>query len=567
MNCKTAIVLATGLIAGCKGFHPVPSLDRSGELYATTRDYTTRHVVRGEDFCGLGKAMVQGGWSGGQAAMIAIPLPTLLLAYPLMWAERVTVCPLVDTLMLPYDLWTQVRLDREVAEGLTVEVVDAWNRPVPDLEVLFRAENYSNENGIVYDGRPRVRRVKEMMRTGADGRCRFPVAVSTCNERNVGLSASLWTAEGRYEAACDDRSGPLRQLRLVPSREWNPFEPTDPTAPRLPPPPGVTLVGDAGKTGLSSFYWTTESGRLEDLYYGAKTVERPADFDAYWDGELARLDREVPFAAECRPMPEASTGALEVCAVSFPSFGRSVQGVLMRPKDGARHPLRIRIRRERRDGEESEIAVREDEVTLVLDVHHPQETPEAKLRERYGFANRSSVSPYAVDGIDRSREAYFFHPFVLGAVRGVRWVIDRPYVDASRVEAEGIRQEAGLGLWLMAFEPRIGTGTFVNPSHLLQTESYATWPKLLAGPGREAERFKARARPHVPYFETLNFAPRIRGRIRLARSGKDEDWQYSDESVFSLFRRLPETTDKKLYVCPKMTDQEALDHLKREGDR
>ena len=83
----------------------------------------------------------------------------------------------------------------------------------------------------------------------------------------------------------------------------------------------------------------------------------------------------------------------------------------------------------------------------------------------------------------------------------------------------------------------------------------------------EAERFKARARPHVPYFETLNFAPRIRGRIRLARSGKDEDWQYSDESVFSLFRRLPETTDKKLYVCPKMTDQEALDHLKREGDR
>ena len=84
MNCKTAIVLATGLIAGCKGFHPVPSLDRSGELYATTRDYTTRHVVWGEDFCGLGKAMVQGGWSGGQAAMIAIPLPTLLLAYPLM---------------------------------------------------------------------------------------------------------------------------------------------------------------------------------------------------------------------------------------------------------------------------------------------------------------------------------------------------------------------------------------------------------------------------------------------------------------------------------------------------
>lgn len=567
MNYRAAILLAFFALAGCRGFHPWPSLERSGDFYSTTRDYTTRRVENGEDFCGLGKAMVQGGWTGGQAAMISLPLPTLLLAYPLMWVERVTVCPLVDTVMIPYDLYARHRLAREAEEGLSVEVVDAWGRPVPDLDIVFFANEYAFSEGVYYDGTMQKDGVATVRRTDADGRCRFPVARSTYYTDR--LDASAWTTEGKYEArpVPGYEYGPVRKLKLEPvkgDRTYKPtFTPTDPSAPRLPPPAGVELVRGEGAPPMLGTYREAASAYLANTYYGAKQAVRPADFDDYWEAELKRLDHEVPFAVDVRPLPEASTGALEVCSVAFPSFGRKVEGRLWRPRDGARHPVRIRVPSHRHEDNLGSESVRDDEVTLVLDVHHDQELPDHRIRERNGFWTSLSVTAYAVDGIDRSREEYFFHPFILGAVRAVKWLLDEPYADATCVEAEGIGQGGGMGLWLMAFEPRIGSGRFVNPSHLMQhREGRCSWPGLLYWSGREAGRRKARATPSVPYFETLNFATRIHGKVRLASAGKQSYDLSSDECVVSLFRALPDAADKKLFICPEMTTCEALQHLR-----
>ena len=100
-------------VSGCVGFNPVPAWNRSGEYYSLTRGYTNGRDENGRDFCGIGKAMVQGGWTGGQMAMVAIPMPTYFLGLPIAYAEQFTICPVIDTLMLPRDCYIRRALRKE----------------------------------------------------------------------------------------------------------------------------------------------------------------------------------------------------------------------------------------------------------------------------------------------------------------------------------------------------------------------------------------------------------------------------------------------------------------------
>ena len=130
---KKKLILFTSLafLCGCRGLNPIPAWDRSGEYYSLTHGYTKWGDVNGRDFCGLGKAMVQGGWFGGP--WMAFPLPTLLLGIPIMYAEKFTICPVIDTLMLPRDLYIRKSLCDEVTTGVLLELKDYWGRPATNI--------------------------------------------------------------------------------------------------------------------------------------------------------------------------------------------------------------------------------------------------------------------------------------------------------------------------------------------------------------------------------------------------------------------------------------------------
>ena len=121
-----ALLAALLALSGCRGFNPVPAWNRSGEYYSLTCGYTKWRDENGRDFCGLGKALVQGGWTGGQSAMIALPLPTLFLGIPIAYAEKFTICPVIDTLMLPRDLYIRKSLRDEAKTGVLLELVVYW---------------------------------------------------------------------------------------------------------------------------------------------------------------------------------------------------------------------------------------------------------------------------------------------------------------------------------------------------------------------------------------------------------------------------------------------------------
>ena len=278
--------------------------------------------------------------------------------------------------------------------------------------------------------------------------------------------------------------------------------------------------------------------------------ERPADFDAYWDGERARLDREVPFAARLSPVDTDRLDGLDAFAVEFPSFGRDVYGFMTKPKAGdQKYPVHILVSSEDREFSIENLVADSNAVTLAINAL-PRAWPTP-----YDCVNHGNNG---VNGINKSREDYFYHPVVLGAARGIAWLLDQPYADAARSQIAGIGQGGGLGLWLMAFEPRIARGIFIEPSHLNQLDTNSPWPSLMNGTRQEVERFRAKARPNIPYFDTLNFATRVTRPVVLATG---DEYKSPCRNVFALFRALPENPDHQLYFCPKMARTNMLSRV------
>ena len=548
MKNKLILFASLAFLCGCQGFNPVPAWNRSGEYYSLTRDYNRRDE-NGRDFCGLGKAMAQGGWTGGQMAMISLPLPTLFLGIPIAYAEKFTICPLIDTLMLPRDLYIRKSLRDEATAGVLLELKDYWGRPATNLSFGLRAVPGSSDprDKVFYDGR-RGNAVLLARRTDAQGQHWFPLAPSTCEYLNFNVSA--WTCEGRFYGR-EDKKESTPHHKIVRLEPGSRFTPRQPEAPFLHLPSNVVVVSECLRRELTPVTCSTYENDALDLYCGPRNIpDRPADFDAYWDGERARLDREVPFAARLSPVETDRLDGLDAFAVEFPSFGRNVYGFLTRPKAGGqKYPVRIRVSSEHKEFSIENLVADSNAVTLAINAL-PCAWP-----KRYDCV---AADGNGVKGIEKSREDYFYHPVVLGAARGVSWLLDQPYADASRSQIEGIGQGGGLGLWLMAFEPRIARGMFVDPSHLNQLSDNGSWPRLMDAVRHEVERFRAKARPNIPYFDTFNFVPRIAQPVELATS---DEYKSPCNDVFALFRALPENPGHRLYFCPEMARTNMLSRI------
>lgn len=545
---KKKLILFTSLafLCGCRGLNPIPAWDRSGEYYSLTHGYTKWGDVNGRDFCGLGKAMVQGGWFGGP--WMALPLPTLLLGIPIMYAEKFTICPVIDTLMLPRDLYIRKSLCDEAKTGVLLELEDYWGRPATNISFgMLAVPECDPSKKVFYDGR-RENSVELARRTDEQGRYWFPLAASTC--QYVRFNISAWTREGRfYSQEITNKNTPTHRIfHLIP---YQSFDPKQPDAPLLQLPSNVFVISECMRGELMPMENNTPENYALDRYCEKYDIpERPADFDAYWDGERARLDREVPFAARLSPVDTDRLDGLDAFAVEFPSFGRDVYGFMTKPKAGdQKYPVHILVSSEDREFSIENLVADSNAVTLAINAL-PRAWPTP-----YDCVNSGNN---AVSGITKSREDYFYHPVVLGAARGIAWLLDQPYADAARSQIAGIGQGGGLGLWLMAFEPRIARGIFIEPSHLNQLDTNSPWPHLMNGTRQEVERFRAKARPNIPYFDTLNFAPRVTQPVVLATG---DEYGSPCRDVFALFRALPESPDHQLYFCPKMARTNMLSRV------
>ena len=253
----------------------------------------------------------------------------------------------------------------------------------------------------------------------------------------------------------------------------------------------------------------------------------PADFDAYWTAEKARLEREVPLDPKMTLDESLSKPAFDCYRVNFATFGgKRVYGFLAVPKDKSKAPFRVHVSVPGAGPGVISAGTAPDEITLVMNVHtfEPEKTAaeqkahmnrqNAALAEKFGLPNKSAYC--ALAGIAESREDYWYHDVMLGINRAVDWVCARPDVDLAQVIYTGSSQGGGFGLFLNYLNSHF-TKAFVAVCAITGHYGFKQnrqngWPQLISG---QPAAKRAVAERNAAYFDGVNFAARVKTPIRF----------------------------------------------------
>ena len=314
-------------------------------------------------------------------------------------------------------------------------------------------------------------------------------------------------------------------------------------------------VRDAGGKILRRYSAAFEPQRIRTA------VPKPKDFDAFWNGAMARLERKVPLDPRVERVPEFSTEVADVYRVSFATFGGRVYGSLTVPRGakGRRYPVRVGVpgagpgfimpRGKRLNG---------SSIELVMSVHGfpipDSEEERTRLYEAQEKACRqvhgpSNARAYPVKGLTQTREDVHFYPIILGINRAVDWVAKRPDVDPGRFTYSGASQGGGFGLYLCALNRHFTRAYMGVPAltDLLGCKAdgrQSGWPRILEYETQKDPARLAKIEKNAPYFDAAYFAERITIPVRLSVGFIDESC--APHAVCAAYNAIP-AADKRLY--------------------
>ena len=283
-------------------------------------------------------------------------------------------------------------------------------------------------------------------------------------------------------------------------------------------------------------------------------MPRPKDFDAYWQGERARLAREVPLDVRREEVKDFTRKNFRCWKVSFATFnGKRVWGFLTMPEGvKGKLPLRVNVPGAGPASIAKTAAAKTNAVCLTLNVHpyEPAETMEGQkmLYEAQDHEKKAKYgTTYAGSGVGVSREECFFHDPILGMDRAVDWAASLPEVDRSRVWYWGGSQGGGFGMYLMGLNKSFTRG-YVWICALADHGGGTVgripgWPRMV-----ESNRKNRTTAEYVSsYFDACNFAARIRIPVRM--SAGLSDCCCPPPTVYAAYNALG-SADKAIVPCP-----------------
>jgi cephalosporin-C deacetylase-like acetyl esterase len=287
----------------------------------------------------------------------------------------------------------------------------------------------------------------------------------------------------------------------------------------------------------------TRNGRYDPYVFSVgfeperivKGSPSPVDFDAYWASERARLSREVPLDPQVVRVPERCTADFDYYRISFATFGRRVHGYMSIPTDRSQAPFPVDfgVNAAGFGGWTNDMGGSKDSIRVQFSVYpFPPDWKwkEIGLEAKYKKMNAELKSKYGANnyrhaGIAESREAYFFHPVLLGIDRAVDWLAARPDVDRSRFRYQGTSQGGGFGFYLCGLNRAFTRAAFYVPA-ITDTMGYlkgreSGWPKIVEN-NSATHAGRLAAERWAPYFDGANFASRITCPVRVAVGFSDE---------------------------------------------
>lgn len=271
------------------------------------------------------------------------------------------------------------------------------------------------------------------------------------------------------------------------------------------------------------------------------TVEEPADFDAFWTAGKEAL-AELPLDLRLTPLPELSTGTVDVYHVNVQNVGQDLSGtsrlfgILAEPKAEGKYPAVMNppgagVRPYRGLIELAEKGI----ITLQIGIHGIPVTLDAAV---YDALRIGALAGYPAFNLD-NRERYYYRRVYLGCVRANDVLAGRPKWDGKNLAVTGGSQGGALTIVSAALDPRVRAVAAVFPA-LSDTTGYlhgraGGWPHMFRNE-KDGHRTEAKLKT-IGYYDVVNFARRVHVPGLYT-------WGYNDEtcpptSMFAAYGVIP----------------------------
>ena len=273
--------------------------------------------------------------------------------------------------------------------------------------------------------------------------------------------------------------------------------------------------------------------------------ERPADFDAFWDAAMKKLDAEVPLDPRIERLDAYSNDKYSCYRVSFATFDNNrVYGFLSVPAGKGPFPTEVNVPGAGPGawGPNRGMAAR-GFVHLVMNVqtYEPgtdKETQTTKYKAQDARLNKIDGAPRYCQSGATTRETYFYYRAILGINRAVNWLAERPDTDLKHFAYSGSSQGGGFGYYLLGLNRHFTKGVMhvaaLTDLCGFKAKRQSGWPRLVESVKPEV---RPAAKKVAPYFDGAHFAPRITCPVRASVGFVDGTCPPC--AVYSAFNAIP----------------------------
>ena len=263
--------------------------------------------------------------------------------------------------------------------------------------------------------------------------------------------------------------------------------------------------GAAGARTAEQIFEPLETGR-----------PRPADFDAYWDGEIARQRREAPLSVAAVRVVEVPSRVkgFRVYDVEIPTLeGRPAKGLLTVPSDAAARSLPIIVTTAGAGSKSACEDCYERAIGFGINAYGvDNRQPDAYYEALF----RTELKDYPHQGWER-RETCWFRGQILRLVRALEWVKTRPEWNGRDLIVQGRSMGGSQALQAGALDRDVTVCAPYDPALCDHAGEKARQPRLAGWPqirawavGRKLpSETIARIEETADYFDNCHFAARI----------------------------------------------------------
>jgi cephalosporin-C deacetylase len=244
------------------------------------------------------------------------------------------------------------------------------------------------------------------------------------------------------------------------------------------------------------------------------TQVNPPDFDAFWDGERARLTG-LPIDAKWTPLPDYGTAGVDCSQVNLQNVGLTggtsrLYGILCMPRAAGKYPALLSVPGAgvRPYRGLPEIAAR-GLIVLQIGIHG---IPVIQPQEVYDSLASGGLSGYPTFGLD-SRERYYYRRVYTGTLRANDFLTSLPQWDGRNLGVTGGSQGGALAIVTAGLDRRVTRLAAYYPA-LSDVTGYlharaGGWPHMFrATDGPNLHRDEAKIAT-TRYYDVVNFARRV----------------------------------------------------------